>query len=241
MQIDTIISSYSIQVTIYGSILLLILVFISLASKKLSNSLKKILFFSIVAIVISVTLFLMGSTIYLNTVSLSKGPVHYHADFEIWNCGEEIELEDPEGLENKVGTSTLHEHNDSRIHLEGVVVDNLSASLGNFFEELGGYITPNSLSIRTHNGPLTLKSNYMCQNGAIGQLQVFVYKTQNGIFYQEKIDDPANYVISPHTNVPPGDCIIIEFGEFKNKTDKLCRSFKVQEALGKIRGLKYGN
>ena len=168
-------------------------------------------------------------------VSFSRGPVHYHADLEIWDCGEEIDLKNPEGISNKIGTATLHEHNDKRIHLEGVVMDDKSASLGRFFEVIGGYITQNSLSIPTNNGQLTLKSEYMCDNGAVKIQQVFAYKVQDGIYYQTKIEDPKNYVISSESNIPPGDCIIIEFDSFKNTTDKLCRSYKVAETIGKIK------
>lgn len=235
MELDVILSSYSLQAVFYGSIALLALVFISLKTKKVSSSLKKILFVSIVSTVACVTLFLAGSTIYLNIVSFSRGPVHYHADFEIWNCGKEIELIDPEGISNKIGTATLHEHNDKRIHLEGVAMHSKSASLGRFFEVIGGYINSTSLSIPTNNGQITLKSDYMCPNGAVTTLQVFAYKTKDGIYYQTKVEDPRNYVISSWSNVPPGDCIIIEFDSFKNKTDKLCRSYKVAETLGKIK------
>lgn len=236
MQLDDVLSSYSLLAVFYGGIILLALVVISLITKKASSFLKKLLFISIVAVVVSVTAFLGGSTIYLNIISFSRGPVHYHADFEIWNCGRELDIKDPKGISNKIGTATFHEHNDKRIHLEGVVIDNKSASLGRFFEVIGGYITQSSLSLPTNNGQLTLKSDYMCQNGAITKLQVFVYKVQNGIYYQTKIDDPKSYVISSQTNVPSGDCIIIEFDSFKNKTDKLCRSYKAAQISGKIKG-----
>src|SRR3989344_854626 len=119
MQLDAALSSYSLSAVLYASIALLILVLISLKTRNASPSVKKILFISIVAIVASVTIFLAGSTIYLNIVSFSRGPVHYHADFEIWNCGQEIDLKDPKGISNKIGTPALHEHNDKRIHLEG--------------------------------------------------------------------------------------------------------------------------
>lgn len=241
MQLDAIISFYSLWAVFYGGIILLALVFTSLRIKKPSYFLKKMLFISILAVVVSITIFLAGSTIYLNIVSFSRGPVHYHADFEIWDCGKEINLKDPKGISNKIGTVTLHEHNDKRIHLEGVVIDNKSASLGRFFEVLGGYITSTSLSIPTNNGQIKLRSEYMCKDGAVKMLQVFVYRIENGIYYQTKIEDPKDYVISPFTNIPPGDCIIIEFDSFKNKTDKLCRSYKVAEVLGKIKGGIYGN
>lgn len=234
MQLDAILSSYSFLAVFYGGIALLVIIFISLKIKKPSSFVKKILFVSIVFVVSSVTIFLAGSTIYLNVASFSRGPVHYHADFEIWYCGREIDLKDPKGISNKIGTAVLHEHNDKRIHLEGVVMDDRSASLGRFFEVIGGYITKTSLSIPTINGQMTLKSDYMCGNGAVTMLQVFAYKVRDAIYYQTRVEDPKNYVIAPETNIPPGDCIIIEFDSFKNKTDKLCRSYKVAENIGKI-------
>jgi len=48
---------------------------------KLHKNLKKILFAAIVIPVVAATIFLAGSTIYLNSVSSSGGPVHWHADF----------------------------------------------------------------------------------------------------------------------------------------------------------------
>ena len=242
MQLDALISSLSLRVVILGSLILLILVLISLAIKNLSSTLKKILFFSIIFVVFFVTIFLAGSTIYLNNASVSKGPVHYHADFEIWNCGKEVDLKDPKGFSNKIGTPTLHEHNDKRIHLEGVVVDKSSATLGRFFEVIGGNINSASLSLPTNNGQLTLTSGDFCSNGKRGVMQVFVYKVQNGSYYQKKIENPQDYVFTFQTNVPPADCIIIELDSFKQKTDRLCRSYKVAIETHKLKGeTQYGN
>ena len=103
----------------------------------------------IAATVIFPTLLMSGSTIYLNTISDSKGPVHWHTDVEFWVCGQEIELRNPSGaLSNKIGTSTYHEHNDKRIHLEGVVIDtSYDASLAKILAVTGGKIASDSLVI----------------------------------------------------------------------------------------------
>lgn len=242
MYLADIISSYSLNVTIVGSIILVFLVFLSLIKKNLTPFLKKLLFILIVSVITFVTLFLVISTIYLNVVSVSKGPVHYHADFEIWNCGKEVTLLDPEGLSNKVGTPILHEHDDKRIHLEGVVVEDLDASLGRFFEAVAGELTSNFLSIPTNEGKINLSSGMTCPDGKPGTLQIFVYKTIRENYYQQKIMDPKNYIISPKTNVPPGDCVIIEFDVIKEKTDKICRSYAVWKQTGKLKGeIMYGN
>ena len=68
-------------------------------------------------------------------------------------------------------------------------------------------------------------------------MQAFVWRTDEdaGEFYQEKLSEPQEYVISPHGNVPPGDCLIFEFGEEKDRTDKLCSFYKVAESKGELR------
>lgn len=237
MNIETLLNTYSLYLLIFGCILLAGLASISLKIKKPSADTKKLLFFSIVLVTLIPTLVLSGSTIYINTISESKGPVHWHADFEIWNCGQEVSLKDPVGLSNKLGTSTLHEHNDKRIHLEGVVLKNEDASLGNFFYVIGGDLRADSFSIPTNAGLFSTKNGNTCSKTGAGAVQVFVYQTdKDGYFSQKKIMDPASYVISPDSNVPPGDCIIVEFDTPKSRTDKLCRSYKVAEKVGKLKG-----
>lgn len=180
----------------------------------------KVFSFSLIVIVVlAVTGYLVWSTISLNIKSVTKGPVHYHADFQIWNCGEQIDLVDPKGFDNKVGIPLFHEHNDNRIHVEGPILDYKDITLGKFFEVVGG---------------LPLESAVEC-NGYPGVVQVFVYKTKGDTFYQEKIADYANYVLSPYSSVPPGDCIIIEFEREKEKTNKLCSQYQVKMEKGEIR------
>jgi hypothetical protein len=232
------ISSLSVRSVFYASIILMLL--IAFASLKKSHS--HILFGLIVAVVSATSIFLIGSTVYLNTVSSSKGPVHWHADFEVWACGEELELKDPDGfLSNKIGTNVLHEHNDKRIHQEGVVVNERDASLGNFMNVIGGQVTGNTLVLPTNENTLSYVNGQACGEEP-GEVQVFVYKTtDDDHYYQEKIASPENYVMSPYSGVPPGDCIIIEFDNYKERTDKLCRSFKVAEEIDRLKGEINGN
>jgi hypothetical protein len=234
-------SAYSIYVLFLGIIFLLLFALISLKAKKIKPEGKRTLFGAIAVCVLTPTLILILTTIYLNVSSISHGPVHWHADFEIWKCGQEISLKDPKGLSNKLGTSTLHEHNDKRIHLEGLVMDKNDASLGNFFNVIGGELVNKKLSVPTNEGVLTLQNGMNCGN-QVRELQVFVYKTdKDGYFYQQKLKDPQNYIISPESNVPPADCIIIELDTPKDKTNKFCRSYKVAEEIGKLKGEKNGN
>ncbi len=234
-KLDEIVSSLSVNAVIIGTVLLVLLTAISLIIKRQGPGLKKLLFYSIILSTLLPTIFLAASTVYLNVSSSSGGPVHWHADFEFWNCGQELELKKPTGFSNKLGTATLHEHDDKRIHLEGVVVEERNASLGNFIKVIGGSISPTTLMLPTTSGNITMKSGEICANGEPGEFQVFAYHVNDDNTYsQRKISDPASFVIAPHSQVPPGDCIIMEFGEMKEKTDKLCRSYKVAKEIHKL-------
>jgi len=191
------ISRLSIWAVFISSILLIILSFFSLTLKHPGPNLKKILFLSFVAVVVGCTLVLAGSTIYLNIVSFSKGPVHHHADFQIYRCNEELDLKDPSGLSNKIGTPTIHEHNDKRIHIEGVIVKQQDASLANFFRLAGGNFENGALSFPTAGGQTPLKSGDSCPDTQNAQLQVFLYKVQGEIYTQTKLEDPKSYTVSP--------------------------------------------
>jgi hypothetical protein len=238
MELEAAVSQSSYAVLIVASLFLAVLVALSLHIKHPTQHIKKSLFIAIVIFVALPTLYMSGATLYLNAVSASQGPVHWHADFEVWNCGQEVNLKDPVGmLSNKIGTPTLHEHNDKRIHLEGVVVHPEDASLGKFFRVIGGEITQTSVTVPTNSGPLPLTNGSICADGQEGHVQVFVYQTDKDNYYtQKKIEIPQLYNISPQSNVPAGDCIIVDFGPIKDKTDKLCRSYQVANQIGKLKG-----
>lgn len=238
MGLEESIAHNSVNLLLGATVVLAVLVGISLHEKYLTEKLKKFLFFGIVLITAIPTLYMIIATVYLNTVSISNGPVHWHADIEVWACGREVELQDPQGaLSNKIGTATLHEHNDKRIHLEGVVVHPEDASLGKFFKVIGGDLSSNMIIVPTNNGAVPYTNGSMCADGSVGQPQVFIYQTDNeGYYTQKKIENPAAYKISPYSQVPQGDCIIVEFGPQKDKTDKLCRSYQVALQIDKLKG-----
>lgn len=219
---------------------MLIVIAISILVKEKGESLKYILFGILTLVIIANTAFLAGSTIYLNQISSSKGPVHHHADFRIFDCDKEIELIDPKGFSNKVGTSTLHEHNDKRIHIEGVIVEPKDASLGRFFEVVGGKLSSRRLIIPTENGLVERNNGDLCSNNEQGEVQVFVFKVDpsTNTFTQEKITLQEEYIISPFSLIPPGDCIIVEFGPQKEKTEYLCEQYQLRLQKGE---LNYGN
>jgi nitrite reductase (NO-forming) len=223
----------SSRVVLIVSIITLALVLLSIYIKPVSDISKILLFLGIMIPVLAATTYLAGSTIYLNLVSSTTGPVHWHADFELWNCGEKIDLIDPHGLTNRVGSSTFHEHGDDRIHVEGVVVDEGDVNLHNFFHVIGGLLTKGFFSIPTNLGLIEMEDEGLC-NGKESKLQVFVYKIlnpderDNWKFEQLKIENPESYILSPYSAVPPGDCIIVEFDEEKDFTDKICSSWTLK-------------
>jgi len=148
------IRTLGIRVVLVSSVALLLLVFIAGLAKNKSPKLRLPLFLLIAFTIVVSTVTLFGSTIYLNTKSESGGPVHWHADFEAWACGVQLELRNPSGfLSNKIGNPTLHEHNDQRIHLEGVVVKKATdATLGHFMNVVGGSISSEMISFPLADG-----------------------------------------------------------------------------------------
>lgn len=244
------ISALSFDVVIWAALALFLLLGLAILSSH-HERFKPWLFGMIVLVVVSSTLSLIGTTIYLNKTSISGGPVHWHADFEVWACGEPLaanvlsggeyqtvdDFKDPVGaLSNKIGTPVLHEHNDLRIHLEGVVVEPRDASLGKFFEVVGGGLTDRSLTLPTNDGQVNLISGQTCA-GQPAELSVFVYQTRGDRYYvKNRLKNPAEYVVSPESIVPPGDCVIIEFDDTPDETDKLCEQYEVGLRTDKVLG-----
>src|SRR3990172_4794098 len=99
----------------------LLLIF-SLLWKNKTEFGKRALYLGIAVPVVLTPLFLAGGTVYLNLASVTGGPVHWHADYQVWACGQQLDLVDPRGLANRVGSPVFHEHEDQSLHLHGVMV-----------------------------------------------------------------------------------------------------------------------
>ena len=216
-----------------GTISALFVVYAIYAEKKphFTNKRKIFVFLGIIIPIILSTIYLIGTTLYVNSISESGGPVHWHADFEIYVCGNKIELKSPTGLSNKIGTEVLHHHGDNRIHVEGVLVKKGDADLHSFFEVIGGELTDNNIAIPAKSGLLTYSNGDSC-NGDTGKPQVFVYKTKGTTVTQEKLTNFEDYILSPEVNVPPADCIIIEFDKEKSETNHICETYRIALARG---------
>lgn len=143
------ITQLGIKTVLVSMVILLVTTSVAALLKNRFEAAKLPLFVIMAATLVVSTAILLGSTVYLNNKAESRGPVHWHSDIEYWACGVELELRDPSGaLSNKIGSATYHEHNDKRIHLEGVVVRKAEdASLGKFMRLVDGYITDTSVAI----------------------------------------------------------------------------------------------
>ena len=196
--------------------------FIDLGNNKnkiLNNKTKMYIFIIFTIPIIISTLYLSITTVSENIVSVTKGPVHWHADYEVWACGEKLDLIDPKFPRNKIGTPLLHEHNDDRIHVEGTVKNLESVSLSEYFKVIGGLLSEDNLTYQTNEKIVSYQNSQKCSDNSNGKIKVYV----NG----NKIDDYENYLIYPDSYAPPGDCIIIEFSSKESEeTDRLCSSWK---------------
>lgn len=240
--LDEKIKSNSILYIAIASIISLIFVFVANSMRKqphFTNAKKRFLFIGIITPVILATIYLVAGTIYIDAISESGGPVHWHTDFEVYGCDERIDIIDPKGLSNRVGTPVFHEHDDDRIHIEGVIVEGEDVFLQRFFSVVGGSLTETSFSLPTNYGDVSYAKGDLC-DGQPGTLQAFVYKTDGTTVTQTKLTPPdmIEYIPSPYSLVPPGDCLIIEFGVEKERTNHMCTTYRIDIEQGK---LNYGS
>ncbi|MBI3413159.1 MAG: hypothetical protein HY051_03705 [Candidatus Aenigmarchaeota archaeon] len=207
-----------LKVILVSSTIVAFFVVLSLAFKKsLRERHKKIIFGLIAVPIAAATLYLVGVTLLLNFNSATGGPVHWHADIEVWACGQLYHFVHSTGWDNKVGEPLMHLHNDDRLHIEGVVVKMQDIELGGFFRAVGGSFTPESITMPTTTGVKKWSNNDLC-NGKSAWLYMFVNDR-----LEPKMDE---YIISPYTNVPPGDRIKIVFSE--KPVDKINPNFGVE-------------
>ena len=194
-----------LQAVGYGSLVFgILIVVIVLFQKKMNEITKKIAYILVVAVASLVTIYLITTTLHLNFISISKGPVHWHADYEIWVCDKDIKLAEPKGMSNKQGVDLMHAHNDNRIHVEGVLLDKKETSLGAFFHAVGGSLSSDGIKVPTDDGLVSVHEGDKC-NEQPAKLYVFVN--------ENSIQNPQDYVISPYEKVPPGDGIKFIFTE----------------------------
>ena len=203
--------------------ILVLLIATTLFKKKLKEVHKKIIYILVFIVTVAITFYLVGATIYTNVISETKGPVHWHADYEVWVCEEEFRLPPPRGFTNRIGTETFHDHGDNRIHVEGILLKREHASLGTFFAVVGGLLTEDEIIFPTSSGIVRKHDGDLC-NGKPGKLYVFV----NG----ELISNPDDYVIAPYETIPPGDTIKFVFSSKSlEEIDPYIKSYGREEKI----------
>lgn len=185
------------------------------------------------------TIYTAVAYIHTSQTSWSGGEVHYHADFEVIVDGERYNLVDPrlfcerseEGdymcrLNDRVGLTEYHEHNDQRIHLEGTFKTRDEATLAAFFEAFGGTLTDTTIRYptnegwtnRTETGNRTLK--VLVERGAGGTrdwcaLDPAASDADRCIdtYLDERVTTPEDYVISPYQRGVTLDTIFIIYDD----------------------------
>jgi len=242
--VDLLFSDWSVKLIVAASLLIALLTVIALkGQKKLKNKHKVWLFVGIAIPAILVSLFISGSTVFVNVISTTGGPVHWHTDFEVYKCGEKLDLIDATGFSNRLGTPKFHEHGENRIHIEGTVVRTREVNLQSFFDVIGGVLTSESYVFPTNNGLMAATNGEDC-NGQPGKVQVFKYEILNpdptqktGLVYrQTKLENFGDYLPAPFFNIPPGDCLIIEFAPEKEQTEHICETYKIGIDKGDLSG-----
>lgn len=191
-------------ITAAFGLVLVIGVACALVGEKLGATGKKLAFAFIAIVSVAATLYLISTIVILFTTSATGGPVHWHADFEVIACGEKVSLKKAGGWATRVGPILLHHHGDDRLHVEGVVRKLSDVSLREFFRAIGGDFTQSELAVISENGELKAwRNGGQCPDGSVGTLKMFVNGKPNSEY--------GNYVISKHTDIPPGDVIKIVF------------------------------
>lgn len=250
------ISDLSIAVVSAAVVLLMFLVVAAVITHQRWPKFKGPLFTLIVLVTVVTTFTLGGATVAHNVNSPTAGPVRWGADYQLWACGNQLDLRDPRGLlGDRTGTPTLYEKNDGRIHYDGTP-GNLpdDASLGKFMQVVGGEISDSSLVIPLNDnsgfvgtpttpeqveGYISTDRDGISARFVNGQncgtekaeVQAFVYAYNQATktYTQTKLTHPANYELSHSKASPPGDCVIVEFASRKDRTDRLCASYGVRD------------
>jgi len=148
-----------------GTAALLVSVTAALLLKdRLSDRGHRLLMGAILLIVLVPTLYAAGAWIHGMATSWSGGEIHYHADYEVVVQDQngdyhQLDLVDPDEycqqsrhessymcrLNDRVGATEYHEHNDRRIHLEGTFKQREDATLAAFFDTFGGELSNDRL------------------------------------------------------------------------------------------------
>ncbi len=97
-----------------------------------------------------VLLFYRAAKISSDFEPYTEGSVHWHADFDVFLCGERLDFSSLGGANTHVGSPLLHTHGDHKVHIEGAVSRAEDISIGNFFTAIGHKLSSNSFDDYTN-------------------------------------------------------------------------------------------
>jgi hypothetical protein len=230
---------------IYGGVLsTLVLATISFyREEELNLRDKNILMKGFLIAVLVPSLYTAGAFVHQSQTSWSGGEIHWHADYEVMveenNEYQQLDLIDPSNfceetrhesttmcsLNDRTGSTKYHEHNDNRIHLEGIFKEREDAVLSAYFETFGGKLTNTELRYPTNDRMVekaegnseTLK--ILIKQGVGGNREWCAIEKQSNLSQEdicrtsegELATTPSNYVISPYKRGPTLDDIFIVY------------------------------
>jgi hypothetical protein len=184
---------------------------------------KNVLMNAFIVVILGASFFTASAFVHLSQTSWSNGEIHWHADYEILAENENGELErldliDPgqfcqeyrDGdymckVNDRTGITKFHEHNDNRIHLEGVFQEREEATLAAYFSTFNGTLTSSKLRYPTNEEIVEVSESAETNNS----LKIVV---RSGVADERSwkvIDNPSEYVISPYKRGPNLDDIFI--------------------------------
>lgn len=224
---------------------------------------KKVLMNGFLVAILAPSLYAAGAFVHDSQTSWSGGEIHWHADYEVLVEDESGELErlnliDPGNfceetshessymcsVNDRVGSTEYHEHNDNRIHLEGSFKEKRDASLAAYFEQFNGELTNSKILYPTNEGTVQEfedgeNSIKILVNKGVGERHwCAVDNTIEGnarcSSHGDVASGPEDYIISPYSRGANLDNIFIVYD-----------SLTVEEALqnvkedGKYRGFDF--
>ena len=147
-------------------------------SKSKKNTNRKYVNYGITAIIL--LLIIVGGYYFIikpikGFQPFTSGPVHWHANFEVFLCGERQDFTTGYDFEkNRLGSHILHSHNDNVIHIEGQIPKREDIAIGNFFDLIGVPFSSTQIMDKT-NGDL-------CTSGEPGTVKMIVNGEPNNEF-----------------------------------------------------------
>ncbi|MFB6242236.1 MAG: hypothetical protein ABEJ36_05570 [Candidatus Nanosalina sp.] len=186
------------------------------------------------------SLYTAGAFLHQSQTSWSGGEIHYHADYEVVvetdGKLKTLDLVDPTQfckeakhqssfmckLSDRTGTTRYHEHNDNRIHLEGIFEKKEEATLAAYFETFDGELSNTRLAYPTNDGWFNISESrdkslkIVVNRGTGGNRhwcvignEVSRENTCVNPYTGKLATSPSKYIVSPHKKGPSLDDIFI--------------------------------